>query len=113
MEDVPDEVKKQYGPYWMYFDYKGEYHPTEEMIRSIEVGTPISEVVEKIGKPHYPGITSGVTTVIYEADTGRTIWCYLFLDQETVQQHQDEGLDINELFLKYGTVCFSTGFHDT
>ena len=71
--------------YQEYFDFDKEHRPTEEQIMKVKPGMNMSEVVSIMGKPHNFGPTSGVISVEWEADNGKTYVATVMCTDEMIQ----------------------------
>ena len=64
----------------IYFDESKEHKPLISDVQSITMSMPISEVIERIGKPHGFGPTSGLFSLSWETTTGEMFYIVFLLD---------------------------------
>ena len=88
-----------------YFDLDRTHKPLESEFDKLEKGMSVSEVVAILGRPHDFGPTSGVPSLMWEAENGCIYVLVVFPEDNTIDAN-----DIFELVFTYSKVVSSTKF---
>ncbi len=89
-EDILVKIEK-------YFDSELTHKPTYEQVASIEKGMKIDEIIDRLGKPHRFGPTSGVPSLEWETNDGYICWIIILCSDGF-----DANMHIYDALMTYG-----------